>query len=845
MNTSSLGWKLIKIVLIVIILLLISACNPATRSEQAAYPDVVFLSANSTVGQSFVSRYDGLSSIDVFLKPTQDLPGEITLSLYELSTLQEPVRTAVLPGSSITRNGFYQFDFEPMAESAGEDFFFELSISETGRVRIGSGPGEIYLSGAQYIDGSTQDSQSTFRLSYDRFPMLSGLFFESLWWLVLLLLAAIMFAVPGWAALSWFFPPWVTYHWISRLCLSIGIGMAFYPVLLLWMDMVGVHSNLINVALLPLLGIVLILLRHTRQNRDWKNIFRISTKRSQETDALSAQPGKRIFWGGLLPDLAFLVLISIIFFTRMWPVRLLDAPMWGDSYQHTMIAQLLADNGGLFTSWEPYAQLESLTYHFGFHSLVSNFHWLSGLNIVQSTLWMGQILNLFAITALYPLALMISKNKWDGLIAVLVAGLLSSMPMYYVNWGRYTQLAGQVILPAILVIIWENLDIKEQNFKWYSLIWLGLAGLALTHYRVTIFIPLFFIAYLLFYVWKPQPGRLLIKMSLHAFGVVILLIPWGIRIFEGTLPRIFRSQVSTAAANVSQATQELNTIGSLTNYLPTVLWVLGLLAVVWGIWSRNQKINIFSLWWFLILLAANPSWLRLPGTGVLTNFAVFIAAYLPASILVGAISASLLSKIGMRDPLLDVDQEKQPGHRKNLVSISLLLIILVVVSLGFIRPRISDVQPAQHALLTRPDLRAVQWIDKNLPKEANFLVNSFFAYGGTLVVGSDGGWWLPLLTSRGSTQPPLTYGSERGPFPNFITYTNDLVALIESKGISHPEVLSEFHQRGITHVFIGQQQGQVNAPGPPLLNAQLLIDDPRFSLVYNEDRVWIFEIAQG
>ena len=160
------------------------------------------------------------------------------------------------------------------------------------------------------------------------------------------------------------------------------------------------------------------------------------------------------------------------------------------------------------------------------------------------------------------------------------------------------------------------------------------------------------------------------------------------------------------------------------------------------------------------------------------------------------------------------------------------------------RPRIRDVRPAEHVLLTRPDLRAAEWIDENLPREAKFLVNSFFAYGGTLIVGSDGGWWLPLLTTRGSSQPPLTYGSEKGVREDYIAHTNSLVALIEEKGINHPEVISELIDRGITHLYIGQQQGQVNANSAPLIEAHSLIDDPQFSVVYNEDRVWIFEISR-
>jgi hypothetical protein len=145
-----------------------------------------------------------------------------------------------------------------------------------------------------------------------------------------------------------------------------------------------------------------------------------------------------------------------------------------------------------------------------------------------------------------------------------------------------------------------------------------------------------------------------------------------------------------------------------------------------------------------------------------------------------------------------------------------------------------------HSLLTRPDILAAEWINENLPEDARFLVNSFFAYADSAVVGSDGGWWLPLTTQRMSTQPPLPYVSEAGPSVDYIAETNGLIAMIKAQGLQDSDVLEELNTRGITHVYIGQQQGSVN--GSPLLDVDTLVDDPNFKLIYNEDRVVIFEI---
>jgi hypothetical protein len=148
-----------------------------------------------------------------------------------------------------------------------------------------------------------------------------------------------------------------------------------------------------------------------------------------------------------------------------------------------------------------------------------------------------------------------------------------------------------------------------------------------------------------------------------------------------------------------------------------------------------------------------------------------------------------------------------------------------------------DMRVSQHALVTRSDLRAMAWIRENIPEDARFLVNSFFAYGGSVVVGSDGGWWLPLM-------PPLNYGTEQGPQPDYREWVNDLTRQIQGVGMDNSATLTMLRERGITHVYIGQQQGQVNYSGPETLDPEALLRSTHYRLVYYQDRVWIFEMVR-
>jgi len=153
------------------------------------------------------------------------------------------------------------------------------------------------------------------------------------------------------------------------------------------------------------------------------------------------------------------------------------------------------------------------------------------------------------------------------------------------------------------------------------------------------------------------------------------------------------------------------------------------------------------------------------------------------------------------------------------------------------------VNPAEFSLATRPDLRAFNWIKTNIPKSTGFLVNSFFAYGGTVVVGSDGGWWLPLLAGHNTNLPPITYGFESDPWPGYKDWIHSLTTAVLNKGIDDPQVLAMLAERDLHYIYVGQLQGSVNYPGPFPLAPETLLASRHFRPVYHQDRVWIFEMV--
>jgi hypothetical protein len=457
---------------------------------------------------------------------------------------------------------------------------------------------------------------------------------------------------------------------------------------------------------------------------------------------------------------------------------------------------------------------------------VAVLHWVTGGSLPQAVLWTGQLFNFLAIFSLYPLALKVGKNRWTGVIVILVAGLLSPLPNVYTHWGRYPQLAGQVILPCLVYIIWETFERDKPGWRLLGLACIALAGLGLTHYRVLIFAILFLLAFLLTKIGKKDLKCLFLASFWMGIGAGLIFIPWFAHTFEGRITTNFLRSLATPATESTQWTREYNAIGELTYYLPLEMWLAFIIAIGIGVWKRMKGLLLVLLWWGLILLATNPQWLHLPGEGAISNFALFIAAYIPVSIAI-AVAVSYGMNI------------LSPYWRK------LLFIPLIALALLGMSNRLDDLDVATHALSTRPDIRAADWIQENTQVDSKFLTQAFFAYNDTIIVGSDAGWWLPIIAERSTTLPPASYGTEKGPRTDYRMWVNALLSEIISKGITHPDVLNQLLERDVTHVYIGQLHGRANSNGSDLLPPQILLNDEHFRLLYHVDRVWIFELIHG
>ncbi len=642
-----------------------------------------------------------------------------------------------------------------------------------------------------------------------------------------LAVAAALWLLPGLAVLRWLWPG--RQDGLTRLTLALGVGVALPPLGLLLFDVVGLPWG--RWTTVAYVGAAVVGLAAPRGRIAVRPSIAAAAKHILRRGGALATS-----WpGGLLAGLTLLAVVG-----RLYLVRDLPAGLWGDSYHHTMITQLLVDNAGLFTSWLPYAPLTTFTYHFGFHANAALWHWLSGLPVTQSVLVAGQMLSAATLPAAYLLAARLTGSKAAGVWAALLTGFINVQPAYYFNWGRYTQLTGQVMLAAML-LAWVR-ALERPRFEWRaaSLAALLTAGLFLTHYVVAVFAALFLAAYAVARVVVRPRWRTAAQMAGRGLavglGAMLLAVPWLANTLGGYLVR-------NTAGFVNGGVEAARIAGyaSLPPVPPLMLksYILALAAagLVAALARRRWRAAVLAAWAGLMVFAVVPHLAGLPGSGIIDHFAVYITLYLPLAPLAGY--------------ALVVGQHWAQRWAPRLAAAGAGAVVIAGSVWGY-GWQLDNLYAAQHQLFTPADAQAVAWITASTEPEARFFVNAFPAFGGTLVAGSDGGWWLPLLAGRETNLPPITYGSERGPADDYYAQVNGLAVAMRGQPLSNESAITidltqpENHARLIAAGYDYVYSGAHAQPGPGAgdhIDANLLRARPDlFALVYDQGGVQIFAV---
>ena len=440
-------------------LLLLSVLATASLSGCVTLPDpeasqvlsadlVATVDAAHPAGQTFVARRPRLNGVELWLSAEAPGPAELLVELFHAADETTPLASARLavPAGGVGRP--LRVTFAPQPDPAGQGYRLRLRAT-AGAIQAWGRAEDAYPGGQAFAAGGPLDADLAFRLTYDydagaMLGDLAGLLPRL--WLALPLLALLW--LPGWLLLDLAgLRP--RFDSGERAALAVGLSLAVTPLLLLWTSTLGLRWSrpAVLAAAVALATFAVYRLLHHRRPL-------------QSFDSAQDRPPISNLQSPAWP-LAAIFAVSLL--VRLAMVRDLAAPTWVDSVHHALLTRLIVEGGALPQTYAPLVNAGTASYHTGFHSVVAAFCGLTGLAVPQAMLLLGQVLNALLVPAAYLLAKDLSGSPTAALLAALVAGLFSPMPAYYASWGRYTQLAGLLMLPAAFVLTRQVLGTRDQS----------------------------------------------------------------------------------------------------------------------------------------------------------------------------------------------------------------------------------------------------------------------------------------------------------------------------------------------------------------------------------------------
>ena len=753
--------------------------------------------------QSFTPRWNGLYAIDLTLVRYGEPPAEGDNGRFILRLLAEDgalIAEQTLATAGVVHNQAYQLRLPPQPRSAGQRYRLQLAGSADNPVSAWGYNLDVYGGGGLRAVGSdvaalaleTRDLRFTtrYRLTFaDALRALgAALYYEG----ALLLLALLFLPLPG-ALLLQIHPPghdnglddgaaW----WGAALAL----GVTTWPLLWLWLSFAGGRwwGWLLWLAVAA----------------GWLTAAALWLLRRRRTGA-AAQPAGG--WGWHTAVLLALVLLGLA--VRLLAVRDVAFPPWVDAGRHALITAVMTQTGQAISSYAPFLPVARFPYHFGFHTLSSSLQLMSGWPLERLLLYLGQLLNGLAPLTLYAATWLLTRRRGASLLAAFLAALPFFFPAYYATWGRMTQLTAVLVLPVLLAYTWRLLAAPEGRRAWWA-VGLLAAGLFLIHFRVFLFyLPFAALAWLLH---AGRNGRWLLAAT--ALGGLLVTPRVAALLAEAS----YTAELSAGPADYNAFPLNYLTAG----WEQAFAWLAGagLLVVIAAALARRRWARLpllLAAWVAALFLLLNADRAGLPSTMLVNVGSMFITLFVPLAIFLALLADGLGGWLLARPwPLRD--------------GAALLAgAALAAAALFGVRQQ-SEILNRQTILAEAADLPAIAWAAGNLPPDARLAVNSWRWLGETWAA-ADGGGWLPPLTGRATTTPPVDYIYDLALFQEVRAFNQAATAVADW---SDPAQAEWLRAQGVTHIYVGARGG--------FFDPAALARNPQLRMVYGRDGVFIFEI---
>jgi len=239
------------------------------------------------------------------------------------------------------------------------------------------------------------------------------------------------------------------------------------------------------------------------------------------------------------------------------------------------------------------------------------------------------------------------------------------------------------------------------------------------------------------------------------------------------------------------------------DYETLPLLLVATIGLAVGLRRHPRPTVALLVWLATMLLWANGYRTPIRALHQVNYIAVFMALYLVTGPLAGVLLAQLMDLVGR-------------WSRVPAGAVASAAVAAAAVA-GF--AAYGNLINETYVLVRAEDVRAFDWIKENTPEDASFLINAFSATGEDgLVVGSDAGWWLTIVTGRSVSVPVINYQTELVS-PDYISRMRTLASYDMAALATEAGAAALCHQ-GITHVYVG-------AVGGPLDGA-VLAQSPRY-----------------
>ena len=627
--------------------------------------------------------------------------------------------------------------------------------------------------------------------------------------------------------------------WPLRMAVEIGLGLAFWPLLLLW-STVGARwlpwdgwsapsARLLLLGIAVLAGIL------------------VARDVVPRATLIRRSAGRQAVWLALV---AFLLLLAS--YTRWQHVRSLVLPNWVDSVHHVMIVRLIVEQGALPLTYAPFIPHSVFSYHWGFHALTAWLAWLLGvsdpLDLARLVLVFGQALNVLVLLPLYAAGRALFNSRRAGFLVVALGMFVSWLPAYYTAWGRYTHLTGILLAVPCVFALWR-LDVTRTNASgWWTVSVLTAAGLALTHVRIAAFAAVF-VMLLMFWLLVNGQWRVLPRWATAGAASLLLIAPWLVQLTSH--PRAARTLLAPANEPftwheaVSQipwrlvwvpGMRELTALAtgglsellagdhpSAAAHIGAAIWLLVLFGITaWSLVRKRVRspfpwvaLALLYGWSAAVFLLLNTQAAGLPRIAFLSLGAAAITFFAPVSLS----SAGLVTwATGAIIPV-------------RWLKISSVALTVGVAAWGAAGMR--DIINPQTILVDAEDVPALLWIRDNTPPNARFGVDTWRWQGNTYA-GADAGYWISVLTDRQTITLPALY-TLTASRETVLDANRFLEQWAPAQSLGNREIVEALRSGDVTHLFVGHRARH--------LDAAQLAQSPDLELLYDDDSVYIFRLT--